>query len=42
VGASKSIRLEPEVDDRSVEDVLILLEPSGTQLLSPEEQEARP
>jgi len=42
VGASKSIRLEPEVDDRAVEDVLILLEPSGTQLLAPDEPEARP
>jgi rod shape-determining protein MreC len=42
VGASKSIRLEPEVDDRSVEDVLILLEPSGTRLLAPDEPEARP
>jgi rod shape-determining protein MreC len=42
VGASKSIRLEPELDDRSVEDVLILLEPSGTQLLAPDETEARP
>jgi rod shape-determining protein MreC len=42
VGASKSIRLQPEVDDRSVEDVLILLEPSGTQLLAPDEPEARP
>jgi len=42
VGASKSIRLEPEVDDRAVEDVLILLEPSGTRLLAPEEPEARP
>jgi len=42
VGASKSIRLEPEVDDRAVEDVLILLEPSGTKLLTPDEPEARP
>jgi rod shape-determining protein MreC len=42
VGASKSIRLEPEVDDRAVEDVLILLEPSGTGLLAPDEPEARP
>ncbi len=41
-GASKSIRLEPDVDDRGVEDVLILLEPSGTALLAPEEPEARP
>lgn len=41
VGASKSIRVEPEVDDRAIEDVLILLEPSGTRLLAPEE-EARP
>lgn len=42
VGASKSIRLEPEVDDRAVEDVFILLEPSGTKLLAPDEPEARP
>ena len=42
VGASTSIRLEPEVDDRSVEDVLILLEPSGAPLLAPDEPEARP
>ena len=42
IGASKSIRLEPEVDDRSIEDVLILLEPSGTRLLTPEEPEVRP
>ncbi len=42
VGASKSIRLEPEVDDRAVEDVLILLEPSGTKLLAPDESEAHP
>jgi rod shape-determining protein MreC len=42
LGASKTIRLEPEIDDRSIEDVLILLEPSGTRLLAPEEPEARP
>jgi len=42
VGASKSIRLVPEVDDRGIEDVLILLEPSGTKLLAPEEPEVRP
>jgi len=42
IGASKSIRLEPEVDDRSIEDVLILLQPSGTRLLTPEEPEVRP
>jgi len=42
VGASKSIRVEPEVDDRSIEDVLILLEPSGTHLLAPDEPGARP
>ena len=42
VGASKSIRLEPLVDERSVEDVLILLENSGTRLLAPEDQEAHP
>lgn len=42
IGASKSIRLEPEVDDRTIEDVLILLEASGTPLLAPEEPEIRP
>jgi rod shape-determining protein MreC len=42
VGASKTIRLEPELDDRSIEDVLILLEPSGTQLLAPDEPGVRP
>ncbi|HZN55119.1 MAG TPA: rod shape-determining protein MreC [Candidatus Polarisedimenticolaceae bacterium] len=42
VGASKTIRLEPEVDDRSIEDVLILLEPAGTRLLAPEEPESAP
>jgi len=42
IGATKSIRLEPEVDDRSIEDVLILLEPMGTQLLAGDEPEARP
>lgn len=42
VGASKSIRLEPEVDDRSIEDVLILLEPTGTRLLETDEPEPRP
>ena len=42
IGATKSIRLEPEVDDRSIEDVLILLEPTGTRLLSGDEPEARP
>jgi rod shape-determining protein MreC len=39
VGASKSIRLEPEVDDRSIEEVLILLEPSGTRLLTVDDAE---
>ena len=42
VGASKSIRVELEVDDRAVEDVLILLEPSGTKLLTPDEPEGHP
>jgi rod shape-determining protein MreC len=42
VGASKSIRVEPEVDDRSIEDVLILLEPFGTTLLAPDEAESSP
>jgi rod shape-determining protein MreC len=42
IGATKSIRLEPEVDDRSIEDVLILLEPTGTRLLAGDEPEARP
>jgi hypothetical protein len=34
--------LEPEIADRSIEDVLILLEPSGTRLLTPEEPEVHP
>jgi rod shape-determining protein MreC len=42
VGASKSIRLEPEVDERGIEEVLILLEPSGARLLAPDEPEPRP
>ena len=42
LGASKSIRLEPEVDDHSIEDVLILLEPSGARLLTPDEPVALP
>ena len=42
VGASKSIRVEPAVDQRSIEDVLILLENAGTPLLAGEDLEARP
>jgi rod shape-determining protein MreC len=42
IGASKSIRLTPEVDDRSIEDVLILLEPTGTKILSSDEPEPHP
>jgi rod shape-determining protein MreC len=42
IGASKSIRLEPAVDDRGLEEVLILLEPYGTRLLNPDVPEARP
>jgi rod shape-determining protein MreC len=42
VGASKSIRLEPLVDERGIEEVLILLEPFGTKLLSPDIPELRP
>jgi len=42
VGASKTIRVEPEIDYRSLEDVLILLEPRGAPLLAPEEAESRP
>jgi rod shape-determining protein MreC len=42
VGASKTIRLEPEVDERGIEEVLILLEPSGARLLAPDETETRP
>jgi rod shape-determining protein MreC len=41
-GASKAIRLEPDVDDRAVEEVLVLLEPSGTRLLAPDEPEPEP
>jgi len=42
VGASKSIRVEAEVDDRAIEDVLVLLEPTGTRLLGTDEPEPRP
>lgn len=36
-GAAKNIRIEPELDVDSVEEVLVLLEPTGTSLLkSPE------
>jgi rod shape-determining protein MreC len=41
-GASKTIRLEPEIDYRSLEDVLILLEPTGAALLAPDDVEGRP
>lgn len=36
VGASKAIRVEPEIDFRALEDVLILKSPKGTPLLAPE------
>jgi rod shape-determining protein MreC len=42
IGASKSIRVEPEIEYRSLEDVLVLLEPHGASLLAPEDAEARP
>jgi len=42
VGASKTIHLEPEVDERSLEDVLVLLEPKGTTLLSGDEPASQP
>ena len=42
VGASKSIRVEPEIEYRSLEDVLVLLEPRGASLLAPEDAEGRP
>jgi len=42
VGASKGIRLEPEVDFRAVEEVLVLLEPSGGAALEPPEREEAP
>jgi rod shape-determining protein MreC len=42
VGASKTIRIEPEVDERSLEDVLVLLEPKGTTLLTGEDQATQP
>jgi len=42
IGASKAIRLEPDVEDRALEEVLILLEPSGTRLLTADDAETRP
>lgn len=42
IGAAKTIRLEPEIDDRGIEDVLVLLEPKGSTLLAPDETEVRP
>lgn len=42
VGASKTIHVEPEVDERSLEDVLVLLEPKGTTLLSGDEPASQP
>ncbi|HEX4825213.1 MAG TPA: rod shape-determining protein MreC [Candidatus Polarisedimenticolaceae bacterium] len=42
IGASKSIRLEPEVADRAVEEVLVLTEPTGTRLLTADGTEAKP
>ena len=42
VGASKSIRVEPDVDMRAIEDVLILLEPSGSRLLAGEDAAGAP
>jgi rod shape-determining protein MreC len=42
IGASKSIRVEPEIEYRSLEDVLVLLEPRGASLLAPEDAEGRP
>ena len=39
-GATKSIRLEPEVDFRSLEEVLALLEPVAGAVLAPPEAEA--
>ncbi len=42
VGASKSIRVEPLIDEAAVGHVLVLLESSGTKLLAPDETEAHP
>jgi len=42
VGASKSIRVEPEVDMSAIEDVLILVEPSGTRLLAGDDSDGVP
>jgi rod shape-determining protein MreC len=39
-GATKAIRLEPEVDFRSLEEVLVLLQPSGGAALAPPEPES--
>jgi rod shape-determining protein MreC len=41
-GATKAIRLEPEVDFRSLEEVLVLLQPAGGAVLSPPEGESAP
>lgn len=42
VGASKTIRVEPEIDYRALEDVLLLKSPKGTRLLAPEPDEGAP
>lgn len=42
VGASKTIQIEPEVDERALEDVLVLLEPKGTALLTGDDQASQP
>ncbi len=41
-GVSKDVRLEPEVDFRAVEEVLVLLEPTGGAALAPPEEGAKP
>jgi len=42
IGASKAIRVEPEIDFRALEDVLILKSPKGTPLLAPEAVDSSP
>jgi rod shape-determining protein MreC len=42
LGASKTIHVEPEIDERALEDVLVLLEPRGTTLLSGDEPASQP
>jgi len=42
IGASKAIKVVPEIDYRSLEDVLVLTKPRGTPLLAEDEPEGQP